>query len=72
MTSGWMSCAKVVCRPTFFNDTSLIIQHALHFAASHVHQAGLLHKRLAAVKACAVGQVGPHRDQKANVVLPQP
>lgn len=57
---------------TFFNDASLVIQHTLHLAASHVHQTGLLHKGLSSVEARAVGQVGPHRDQKANVVLPQP
>ncbi len=57
---------------TFLYDTALIIQHALHLTASHVHQPGLIHKRLPAVKACAVEQVGPNRDQKANVVLPQP
>lgn len=57
---------------TFFNDAPLVIQHTLHLAASHVHQASLLHKGLAPVEACAVGQVGPHRDQKANVMLPQP
>ncbi len=57
---------------TFLYDAALIIQHALHLTASHVHQPGLIHKRLPAVKACAVEQVGPNRDQKANVVLPQP
>lgn len=57
---------------TFFNDASLVIQHTLHLAASHIHQAGLLHKRLAPVEARAVRQVGPHRDQKANIVLPEP
>ena len=57
---------------TFLNDASLVIQHPLHLAASHVHQTSLLHKGLAPVEARAVGQVGPHRDQKANVVLPQP
>lgn len=57
---------------TFLDDTSLVIQHPLHLAASHIHQAGLLHERLAPVEACAVEQVGPHRDQKANVMLPEP
>lgn len=57
---------------TFFNDAPLVIQHTLHLAASHVHKASLLHKGLAPVETCAVGQVGPHRDQKANVMLPQP
>ena len=57
---------------TLFNDAPLVIQHTLHLAASHVHQASLLHKWLAPVETCAIGQVGPHRDQKANVMLPQP
>lgn len=58
--------------PTFFNDAAPVVQHALHLTAPHVRQTRLLHKVLAPVEACAVGQVGPHRDQKANVVLPQP
>ena len=62
-------CAR---QPTFLDDTAFVVQHALHLAAPHVSQAGLLHKGLAAVKTRAVGQVGPHRDQKANVVLTQP
>lgn len=57
---------------TFFNDAAPVVQHALHLAAPHVRQARLLHEVLAPVEARAVGQVGPHRDQKANVVLPQP
>lgn len=57
---------------TFFNDAALFVQHTLHLAASHVHQAGLLHKGLTPIEACAVGQIGPHRDQKANIVLAQP
>lgn len=60
------------CEHTFFNDASLVIQHTLHLAASHVSQASLLHKGLAPVEARAVEQVGPHRDQKANIMLPQP
>lgn len=73
----WMSNVTGVCvgrsmyEHTFLNDTSLVIQHTLHLAASHVHQASLLHKGLAPVKACAVGQVRAHRDQKANVMFPQ-
>lgn len=54
---------------TFLNDTPLVVQHALHLAAPHVHQASLLHKGLAPVEARAVGQVGSHRDQKADVVF---
>lgn len=80
---GWMChwcvcvCVSVyagrgICEHTFFNDAALFIQHTLHLAASHVHQASLLHEGLAPVEARAVGQVGPHRDQKANVMLPQP
>lgn len=57
---------------TFLYDAALIVQHALHLTAPHVHQTSLIHERLPAVKACAVRQVGPHRDQKANVVFPQP
>lgn len=57
---------------TFFNDATPVVQHALHLAAPHVRQTRLLHEGLAPVEACAVGQVGPHRDQKANVVLSQP
>ena len=57
---------------TLLNDASFVVQHALHLAAPHVHQAGLPHKGLAPVEAGAVGQVGTHRDQKANVVLAQP
>ena len=73
-----MSCATGVCvcvyrqEHTFFNDTSFVIKHTLNLAASHIHQASLLHKGLAPVEACAIGQVGPHRDQKANVMLSQP
>lgn len=63
---------EVACVRTFFNDAAPVVQHALHLAAPHVHQARLLHEGLAPVEARAVGQVGPHRDQKANVVLPQP
>lgn len=65
------ACSGSTCDHTFLNDTSLVIQHALHLTASHVCQARLLHKGLAPVEACAVGQVGPHCDQEANVVLPQ-
>lgn len=66
-------CAgKRIYEHTFLNDTSLVVQHSLHLAASHVHQASLLHEGLAPVKARAVGQVGVHRDQKANVMFPQP
>ena len=57
---------------TFLDDAPFVVQHALHLAAPHVHQARLLHEGLAPVEAGAVGQVGTHRDQKANVVLAQP
>lgn len=57
---------------TFLDDASLVIQHTLYFAASHVDQAGLLHKGLATVEPRAVRQVWAHRDQKANIMLPQP
>ena len=68
----WCVCWEAALyEHTFLNDTSLVIQHALHLAASHIRQASLLHKGLAPVEACAIGQVGPHRDQKANVVLPE-
>lgn len=67
-----MTAGRSTYEHTFLNDASLVIQHTLHLAASHVHQASLLHKGLAPVEACAVGQVGPHRDQKANIVLSQP
>lgn len=56
---------------TFLNDTPLVIQHALHLTASHIHQASLIHKGLPPVEARAVQQHGAHRDQKANVVFPQ-
>lgn len=75
LIGGPWSCVtvqRVTCMRTFFNDAAPVVQHALHLAAPHVYQTRLLHEGLAPVKACAVGQVWPHRDQKANVVLPQP
>lgn len=70
--TGFMCSHAHTRQRTFFNDASLVVEHPLHLAAPHVHQARLLHEGLAPVEARAVGQVGPHRDQKANVVLPQP
>lgn len=69
----WVNGMSMQCvLRTFFDDAAPVVQHALHLAAAHVRQARLLHEGLAPVEARAVGQVGPHRDQKANVVLAQP
>lgn len=71
--SQWRSERRACrCVRTFFNDAAPVVQHALHLAAPHVRHTRLLHEGLAPVEARAVGQVGPHRDQKANVMLPQP
>lgn len=69
---GSVHTGREANRHTFFNNTSFFIQHTLHLTASHVYQASLIQEGLAPVEACAIEQDGSHRDQKANVMLPQP
>lgn len=65
------SFEQVLVYHTFFNNTPFLVQHALNFTASDIHQASLLNKRLSSVKLGAIGLHGTHRDQEADVVLPQ-
>lgn len=69
---GSVHTGREAHKHTFFNNTSLFIQHTLNFTASHVHQASLIQEGLAPVEARAIEQDGSNRDQKANVMLPQP